>query len=345
MARALISALRSKGHDVALVSDLRLFLGGPDPVRQAALASVAVTEVDRISRAWETGSRPAIWFTYHNHYKAPDLLGPPLCRRFGIPYVLAEASHAPRRAEMWTSWNRAAEEAIRMADAHVCFTARDRLGIASLVRPTAILLVLPPFIDVTAVPAVPLRRDDRPIRLITVAMMRPGDKLASYQLLALSLALVAGRDWHLDIVGDGPARVEVMASFTAVPADRVTWHGALPGLAVMDRFMKADIFVWPGFGEAFGLAYLEAQAAGLPVVALDTAGVPSVVIPDQTGVLVADATPTAYAAAIEGLVDDADRRLRLGRAAAQFVRTERTLEIAASALDRTLRAALEKRDA
>ncbi|WP_345894274.1 glycosyltransferase family 4 protein [Lichenifustis flavocetrariae] len=344
MARALMRALSSKGHEVALVSDLRLFLGSPDADRQSALTLTAQKEVDRISQCWGRTSRPELWFTYHNHYKAPDLLGPRLCGRFNIPYVVAEASYAPRRTQEWTTWHQAAEEAIRMADVHVCFTARDRAGIASLVRPTATILDLPPFIDVADV-SVPERRDGRPVRLIAVAMMRAGDKLASYRLLAESLRLIAGRDWHLDIVGDGPARPDVVAAFSRVPPYRVTWHGAVSGPEVLDRLMKADVFVWPGFGEAFGLAYLEAQAAGLPVVGLDTAGVSSVVRSDQTGILVTGSTPAIYAAAIERLVDNADQRLRLGRAAAQFVRTERTLDIAAAALDRTLRAAVDRHNA
>ena len=40
---------------------------------------------------------------------------------------------------------------------------------------------------------------------------------------------------------------------------------------------RGAIYAWPGCGEAYGLAYLEAQAAGLPVVAQETAGVPEVV--------------------------------------------------------------------
>ena len=45
------------------------------------------------------------------------------------------------------------------------------------------------------------------------------------------------------------------------------------------------LYAWPGYGEAYGLAYLEAQAAGLPVVAQDMDGVPGVVRNGETAIL------------------------------------------------------------
>ena len=50
-------------------------------------------------------------------------------------------------------------------------------------------------------------------------------------------------------------------------------------------YASGAIYVWPGFGEAYGLAYLEAQAAGLPVVAQDIDGVPGGRARWQTGIL------------------------------------------------------------
>ena len=46
---------------------------------------------------------------------------------------------------------------------------------------------------------------------------------------------------------------------------------------------QGGTYVWPGTGEAYGIAYMEAQAAGLPVVAQKTAGVPEVVKDGVTG--------------------------------------------------------------
>ena len=41
---------------------------------------------------------PELWFTYHLYHKAPDWLGPRIAGALGIPYVVAEASFAPKQA-------------------------------------------------------------------------------------------------------------------------------------------------------------------------------------------------------------------------------------------------------
>ena len=100
--------------------------------------------------------------------------------------------------------------------------------------------------------------------------------------------------------------------------------------------MASDIFVWPGHGEAYGLAYLEAQAAGLPVVAQATHGVPSVVVGGETGILTPAGDVAAYRAAIAELIADQGLRARMAAAARRFVFEDRNLASAARILDRAL---------
>jgi glycosyltransferase involved in cell wall biosynthesis len=112
----------------------------------------------------------------------------------------------------------------------------------------------------------------------------------------------------------------------------VTWTGELPTHAVAEHLGAADLFVWPGTGEAYGIAYLEAQAAGLPVVAQATGGVPAVVRHGVTGLLTPAGDDAAYAAAIVRLIGDADLRRRLGQAARSFVTRGAITEAAAARL-------------
>jgi glycosyltransferase involved in cell wall biosynthesis len=338
MARAFKTALERAGHSVTLASRLRTHLRAPDPARQSALAAAAEDELERLATIWKRDGAPDLWFTYHNYHKAPDLLGPPLTRRFDLPYALAEASHAPRRVEAWTTWFAAAERATRAADLLVCLTERDRAGIEPLAHAGSRMLDLPPFLDLEGVPPPPAARPDGPVRLVTVAMMRPGDKLDSYRFLAEALSTIPSSDWQLAIVGSGAARPDVEAAFNPLPALNLRWHGMLDPPAIRRCLSEAQLFVWPGFGEAFGLAYLEAQAIGLPVVALDVAGVSSVVEADRTGLLVSAPTPATFGAAITTLIEDWEQRERLGRQAADFVRNERSLTAAARRLDRALQA-------
>ena len=96
---------------------------------------------------------------------------------------------------------------------------------------------------------------------------------------------------------------------------------------------RGGVYVWPGCGEAYGLAYLEAQAAGLPVVAQHTAGVPEVVRDGQTGILSPAGDIAAFAAAIARLLTDDAERKAMGAASRRFVVQERSIDAASVRLD------------
>jgi hypothetical protein len=332
MARQLLAALAAAGHDVALASDLRAFLGDAgDAAGLSRLQAVAAAERARIAEGWRRDGAPDGWFCYHPYYKAPDLLGPPLCAAFRLPYVTAETSYSGRRnTGIWAAMQAAVLAGARQAALNICLTARDARGLAEADPAIRIARMLP-FIAAADAGAAGAARPE-PGHLVTVAMMRPGDKLASYRALAAALAALAGSDWRLSVAGDGPARAEVAAAFEGLPAARLHWHGALDAAGVAALLARGSVYVWPGVGEGYGLAYLEAQAAGLPVVAFATAGVPEVVHDGETGFLVPDGDTLALAAAIGRLLASPELRRRMGMAAAARVRADHALPAAAAAL-------------
>lgn len=346
-ARLLIGALKRGGSGVEPPSGLRTYLSTPDRHRQISIEADARDEVERIGKDWSSrGGAPDVWFTYHPYYKAPDLLGPKLTRRFGIPYVTAEASHAPKRAAgAWARWHDAAETSLMAADLHFCLTAVDREGLIRLGVPGK-LVDLPPFVEISAASATPSpggRRGGTPVRLITVAMMRPGAKLASYRALAEALRILGRtRDWHLTVIGDGPARDEVRRFFVDLPPDRLDWAGERPADAVPSALSDADLLVWPGLGEAFGMVYLEAGSVGLPALAMRSGGVESVVRDGATGLLTPEGDVPTYAAALGRLIGDPEERRRLGSGARRFVHTERTVGTAADILSDALSPLMER---
>ena len=120
--------------------------------------------------------------------------------------------------------------------------------------------------------------------------------------------------------------------FAGFSPGRVIWHGERNQSEIAAILSHGGIYVWPGRGEAYGLAYLEAEAAGLPVVAQAIAGVPEVVIDGRTGLLSAPGDVPAYADAIRTLLMNGERRAALARNARQFVERERSLDIAAARL-------------
>ncbi|OWV61278.1 glycosyl transferase [Rhizobium sp. N122] len=334
MARLLIKALELAGHQVEVASEFRTYAATPEAA--AALEPAIDAELQRLREKWASAPRPHLWFCYHPYYKSPDPLGPVISAEFAIPYVTAEASYAAKRDSTgWAGVQKRVGEAILQAAVNISFTERDQAGL-SAAFPQARLAGLKPFIGTALFEAVSPAPD--PQRLMVVAMMRAGDKMESYAMLAKALRLIEDRPWTLAIIGDGPMRHEVEALFSAFPAGRIEWLGERDAAEIAGLLGRGGIYVWPGCGEAYGLAYLEAQAAGLPVVAQETAGVPAVVEAGVTGLLTGDGDVAAYAAAVAALLDDGDRRDAMGQAARRFVLGERSLAMAAERLDGILRA-------
>jgi glycosyltransferase involved in cell wall biosynthesis len=100
----------------------------------------------------------------------------------------------------------------------------------------------------------------------------------------------------LTVVGGGPERARLERA-AAESGAHVTFLGRLSDQEVRDHYRHAALVLMPG-EEDFGIAPLEAQACGCPVVALARGGALETIIPDETGLLVEEATPQAFAAAI-----------------------------------------------
>ncbi len=342
MANLLIEAMRRTGHAVQLISCLRSFTRVPD---DPVVTRNADCERQRILAVWrdtEPDERPNIWFTYHPYYRAPDLLGPQIARHARLPYVTAEASFASKRDhDAWAPFQLAVKDAVRQAAVNFCMTAIDREGLLRIV-PDKQVCTLPPFIDVSAFEAIAQPLSEGPVRLVTTAMMRPGVKLDSYRILARVLSEIVELDWTLRIVGDGPERGTVEAFFASLPSGRITFCGELHRSGVVEQLRNSDLFVWPGIGEAYGLAYLEAQACGLPVCAMASQGVPSVVRDGVSGLLAPDEDVEQFTANLARLVADGDLRISVGKTARSFVRDERSIDVAAGILDQGLRQAVNQ---
>ncbi len=336
MARGLRRLLRRLGHTVVMPALSRVAPGVPQPQDHLALERRARTKAQRLIARWRAlparhPERFDLWLTYHCYYRKPDWLGPIVTRALGVPYVLVEASHAPRRAQGSTRLgHRAVERALAAADLVLTVNPRDVAGVKARLRPGAHQVWLPPFIDTRPFDLAPRAASDPPL-LLSVGMMRTRDKLESYRVLADALGQLKARPWRALLVGDGPARAEVEAMMEPF-GERVGFAGIVPHAELPATYASADLYLWPAINEAYGMAFLEAQAAGLPVVAGRTGGVPAVVADGVTGVLTPIGDAAAFAAATARLLDDPKARAQLGKAARARVNTRHDERAAAHAL-------------
>ncbi len=331
MSRLLMQALEMAGYDVRIASSLRAFIRDPlDSSFVNDIVQTAELEIERLSALWNIEGPPLCWFCYHPYYKSPDLIGPILCRRYDVPYITAEASYSPRReTSAWGEMQDTVLEAINQAAVNLCFTERDKVGLQQA-SATASLAKVRPFIDATPFFGSDTVRKNR--HMVVVAMMRSGDKMNSFEHLAAALNQLHGVPWTLSVIGHGPLYDQVQECFREIPEKRVQWHGLLEQSAIAELLAKSSLYVWPGCGEAYGLAYLEAQAAGVPVVAFDIAGVPEVVDHGKTGLLTEGLNDELYAQAIASLLNDEKQLTTMSSNAVEHVRNFHSLPRASATL-------------
>src|SRR5208282_5102807 len=105
--------------------------------------------------------------------------------------------------------------------------------------------------------------------------------------------------------------------------------GEIGASALPSLYASADLYLWPAIHEAFGMAFLEAQAAGLPVVAGRERGVPEVVREGEAGLLVPPSDARAFAAAVATLLADPGRRRAMGARARAIASAEADIGAAA----------------
>jgi glycosyltransferase involved in cell wall biosynthesis len=355
VAQLYLQALRHSDHLVELASTFRSFDGVGNPELQETLCREGRALAAGLLQRWQSMAlalRPDVWLTYHLYYKAPDWLGPQITRALGIPYVVAEPSHAPKRVRgAWALGHRACEQALRHARLLLCPSRDDIAALSDLLQGSQRIVHMPPFLDVRQFACDNggrMRARQRRAReigvdpqwpwLLAVAMMRPGDKLASYRALASTLSRLLDLPWRLIVAGDGPARDQVEAALNAAIPGRVCFLGELAATALAETYAACDLLVWPAVNEAYGMALLEAQAAGLPVVASNLRGVPDVVIDGKSGLLAPPGDTQALAALVRELLESPARRRQMGDFAATRVARERDVGVAAARLTSLLEA-------
>ena len=146
--------------------------------------------------------------------------------------------------------------------------------------------------------------------------------------LIQAFAMLADEHSGVDLLisGDGPDRPTLQAlAASAGLHDRVRFLGMVERSELWGLYRHALFFAMPSrMPEGLGLVFLEAMAAGVPVIATRSGGTPEIVDHGRTGLLVEDNTPAELAAAMRQMLNNPGERMSMGERARQRVASRYT---------------------
>lgn len=149
--------------------------------------------------------------------------------------------------------------------------------------------------------------------ICAMTLLRPGKGLETL-IDATPDVLARHPQTQVAIVGDGPD-LDALRSRAQMRGAARAVHFLGPSTDPLSVMRGAEVFVHPSWAESFPYVVLEAMSAGVPIVASDVGGIREALVGGESGLLVAPGDKEALARALIELLDDADRRARIGDAA------------------------------
>jgi len=301
----LVEGMRAAGRGVNVI-ELPGRFPFADGVAQSAAAAALAALPDASMVVIDGLALPGFDASLEEHASRLRIVGfihHPLSLETGLS--AADAAHyAALEARLW-----------RQMRGLICPSAATARSIAQAGVPPDRIAVSPPG---TAKPADVRTRPDREVvRLLAVGTV---SERKGHRLLVEALAPLRAAPWTLACVGSlerDPAAAAALRS--AVDAaglgDRIVLTGERSPAEVARAYEEADVFVLPSFHEGYGMAYAEALAYGLPVIATNAGAIPDTV-PPTAALFVPPGDVVALRAALETIVGDAQLRARLAIGAA-----------------------------
>jgi glycosyltransferase involved in cell wall biosynthesis len=291
--------------------------------------------------------RPAVLHPTTNHPNGQAALA--LRDRFGIPVVyevrgfleeswLSRAGAGAVASERYRRTRDVETDVMQAADAIVTLSETMCAEIAERGIPAERITVIPNAVDTERFtprspdPALRQRlglRDGVPV--VGYVSTLTAFEGIGYLLQAVSLLRRRGRTVHALIVGDGPQRdaLEVQAGRLGILDGTTVFAGRVARDDVAAHYALIDTFVVPRTSDRVSqlvtpLKPYEAMAMERALVVSDVAALREIVSDGETGVVFRAEDPVDLADRLEPLLDDADRRVALGRAARSWVAANRT---------------------
>jgi glycosyltransferase involved in cell wall biosynthesis len=292
--RHVIDGLRSRGHAVKVIE-----LGPNDHATALAeLADGTTTVIDGLALP---DLEQAV-LTHWGRLRLVALVHHPLAEETGLSRAAAERLVCLEGAAL---------QGFRRI---VCPSARTAAGVAAYGIPPDRIFVIPPG---TAKPDRPLRSRQGPVRsLLCVASVVPRK---GHRCLVAALALLRDLDWEMLCIGsldrDPRTARSIRRMISAARLGRrVTLAGEQPPRVVMCAYRAADLFVLPSLHEGYGMAFAEAMAHGLPIIATTAGAIPETV-PREAGLLVPAGDAAALARALRRVIAEPALAMRLAAGA------------------------------
>jgi glycosyltransferase involved in cell wall biosynthesis len=221
------------------------------------------------------------------------------------------------------------------------YTSRMELEDAARFGLTNLQRVIPIGMDLTPFDALPPRevfsaRFPETASTRNILFLSRIDEKKGIDLLLEGFARIAPArpDIRLVLCGGGDPALTEKLHFQATSlgiGDRVTWAGQVTGELRLAAFSAAEMFVLPSHSENFGIALLEAMAAGLPCLSTDQVALAADAVRDKA-VLLTSREPAAIAAKLEELLDSPEERHLLGQSARILSRCDYSLPAMGKAL-------------
>lgn len=219
---------------------------------------------------------------FHAHFTEMGCITSRVAQKEGIPYVVTEHSSKMNQYNVSDDLNECAKEAYGNASAVIS------VGTAlanNIYRHTGYKPVVIPNIIDTKLFSHCQRKEHKGFNLVTTSNLITLKR--TWQILqALSMIDPDVIDFHLTVIGDGSERDSIVHWRNVLNlAERVSLVGYQPREIIANIYETADVFILVSSTETFGVAYVEAMAAGLPVIATKCGG-PEDFVTQDNGILV-----------------------------------------------------------
>ncbi len=295
-------ALRAEGHEVTFFSvDLRSIRRK----RKLGFSSGIKNDIDWYCISLPLGAIPVKWMcrigafgleylfnrvfsdkkkpdVIHAHFTEIAKMATSVSDKYKIPLVITEHSSAMNQIAINRNLKKIAIDAYDQSSVLITVSSELQRNVKRHTGKESI--VVPNIIDTELFNMCKPKKHEC-FRIVTVSGLIEC-KRTIILLESFKKAKEVHSDILLDIVGDGPLRSELEKYVIDNKlSDNVVFYGTLPRFRIAEIFENSDCFAMTSRTETFGVVYVEAMAAGLPVIATNCGG-PSDFINEKNGIMV-----------------------------------------------------------